>query len=60
MALAQSAELGERDARPGAGKDAVYYLLGRSQEAVEPLKQAIRLKPDFARAHACLGMVYVK
>jgi len=33
---------------------------GRSQEAIEAFKQAIKLKPDYVEAHAGLGLAYSK
>jgi tetratricopeptide (TPR) repeat protein len=35
-----------------------YENLGRHQEAIESYKQAIRIKPDYAKAHYGLGLVY--
>ncbi len=34
--------------------------MGRDQQAVEHLKEAIRLDPGYADAHYRLGLVYVK
>jgi tetratricopeptide (TPR) repeat protein len=36
-----------------------FYKAGDYEKAAETFKQAIRLKPDFAEAHACLGAVYL-
>jgi tetratricopeptide (TPR) repeat protein len=35
-----------------------YGKLGRSQDAIESFKQAIRIKPDYAEAHNNLGVAY--
>jgi len=35
-----------------------YGSLGRYQEAIDALKQAIKIKPDCAKAHWCLGLAY--
>jgi hypothetical protein len=37
-----------------------YYRLGRYQEAVKALNEALRLKPDFAEAWYNLGLAYGK
>ena len=37
-----------------------YCVLGRYQEAVKALKEALRLKPDYAEAWANLGIAYSK
>ncbi len=33
---------------------------GMDEDAIEAYKKAIALKPDFAEAHYCLGLVYIK
>jgi tetratricopeptide (TPR) repeat protein len=38
---------------------AAYIHLGRSQEAVEALQQAIRINPNYAEARNNLGWAYV-
>ena len=35
-----------------------YGKLGRYREAIDHLKQAIRIEPDLAEAHCDLGVVY--
>jgi Flp pilus assembly protein TadD len=35
-----------------------YHILGRNQEAVEALREALRLKPDFAEAWGNLALAY--
>jgi tetratricopeptide (TPR) repeat protein len=37
----------------------VYGKLGRYAEEIEAYKQAIRIKPDYAKAHYNLGIVYL-
>ncbi|HYJ47550.1 MAG TPA: tetratricopeptide repeat protein, partial [Pyrinomonadaceae bacterium] len=37
-----------------------YYGAGQSREAIESLKQAIALRPDYAEAHNSLGVAYYK
>jgi Flp pilus assembly protein TadD len=36
-----------------------YGNLGRYQDEIESYKQAIRIKPDFAKAHYNLGIAYL-
>jgi tetratricopeptide (TPR) repeat protein len=38
----------------------VYASLGRYQDAIEAIKQAIRIEPDLAEAHYDLGVAYGK
>ena len=45
------------DAQYGLGK--ACYELGRYEEAIEALVQAIQLKPHYAEAHHILGFVYL-
>jgi Flp pilus assembly protein TadD len=35
----------------------VHHALGQPMDALASLKQAVRLKPDFAEAHNALGVV---
>ena len=37
-----------------------YHYLGRYQEAIASNKEAIRIKPDEAKAHYNLGLAYLK
>ena len=37
---------------------AVFCQLGPYQDAIEPFKQAIRIKPDLAEAHCNLGAIF--
>ncbi len=37
-----------------------YGKLGCYQDAIESLKQAIRIKPDYAEAHYNLGIAYLR
>jgi tetratricopeptide (TPR) repeat protein len=47
----------KRPHNPGSQNNlgAVLYELGRTEEAIEHLREALRLKPDYARAHYNLG-----
>ena len=36
-----------------------FVFTGMSKEAIESYKQAIRIDPDFALAHANLGLTYL-
>jgi tetratricopeptide (TPR) repeat protein len=40
------------------GRGLAYINLGRSAEAMDDIREAIRIKPDFAEAHNNLGSVY--
>jgi tetratricopeptide (TPR) repeat protein len=51
---------------PQVGPWLQYYNLGdshinggRNEEAIAPLKEAIRLKPSYANAHSSLGLAYI-
>jgi len=37
-----------------------YNNLGRYSEAIEAHKQAIRIEPDYAKAHFGLGLTYLR
>jgi tetratricopeptide (TPR) repeat protein len=52
----KAAEKGNAEAYYNLGH--TYGSLGRWQDAIEALKRAIRIKPDYAEAHRFLGFAY--
>ncbi|GAH23063.1 unnamed protein product, partial [marine sediment metagenome] len=36
----------------------LYHKLGFYEDAIDALKQAIRINPDYADSYYCLGLVY--
>jgi len=41
------------------GLGVAYVILGRSNEAVEACKKAIRIRPGYAKAHFALALNYL-